>query len=203
MNIAEARLLGTFTFVMQNINRQIIVLITTLQDTVRKINILAIHEEILIQQAHLLQGFTANHTESTAHNLNGSRLIPWQIAHVIMSETAMPRKPAAQTHHLIESHHRRRQPSPTLAGWLAIGSQHSYAQCTSVRMSTHETNSILEDMLTDNGIRIQQKNQIALALADSKIVGTGKSVIMRTGNNTEIGYREAGKHCSRYSTVPS
>ena len=103
-----------------------------------------------------------------------------------MTETAMLRKPAAQPHHLIESHHRRRQSSPTLRSWFAIGSQHPYTQCTGIRMRTHKTDSILENMLTDNGIRIQQKNQITLALADSKIVGTGKSVIMRTGYNMEI-----------------
>lgn len=203
MNIAEARLLSTFTFVMQDIYRQIIVLITTLQDTVRKINILTIHEEILIQQPHLLQGFTTYHTESTAHNLYLCRLIPWKITHVIMTETAMLRKPAAQPHHLIESHHRRRQSSPTLRSWFAIGSQHPYTQSTGIRMRTHKTDSILENMLADNGIRIQQRTRSLSLLRIARLLARANPLLCVQATTWRLGYREAGKHCSRYSIVPS
>src|SRR5574344_1537915 len=125
MHIAEARLLSTLTLIMQDGRRKIIIVITSLQNTIRKIDILAIHEEVLVQITHLIDGFLSQQTEGSTHHLYPSRFIPRKCAHIIMTETVTFRETGTQTYHLVESHHRRRQPSPTFQCRLTRSIQHA------------------------------------------------------------------------------
>ena len=54
-HIVDTAFLSAFTFVMDDAcARIVIVLITSLNDTIREVNVFAIHEEGLIQQTHFI-----------------------------------------------------------------------------------------------------------------------------------------------------
>ena len=100
-------------------------MITSLQNAIREINILAIHEEVLVQIPHLIDGFLSQQTEGSTHYLYSSWFIPWKSTHIIMTETVTVRETGTQTHHLVKCHHRRRQPSSTFQCRLTRSIQHA------------------------------------------------------------------------------
>ena len=61
---------------MQNLDRQIPVLIPSLQNTVGQVDILAIHEEVLVEESHLVEGLTTEHEERPADDLDATGLVP-------------------------------------------------------------------------------------------------------------------------------
>ena len=175
MHIAETRLLRTLALIMKDINRQVIIMIATFKHTIREIDVLAIHKEILIQQAHLVKGLAAQHTVGTTHHLNLARLVPRQIPHVIPSKQAMLRPAVAESQHLEERHHRRRQSPSALHGTLSCSIEHSHPHSTRIFMDIHEIYTFLQHVFAYNGIRVEQQHILTPALSDSNIVGTGKS----------------------------
>ena len=142
MHVAERRFLGTLAFVVNNPDGHIPVLISPLQYAIREVDILTIHEEILIQQPHLVEHASAYHHERSAHHLYPSRLIPRKVTHVVMAESRMPGITPAQPRHLVECRHRRRQSASRLIGFLTVDLQHLHSCGTSLGVFVHEGNDI-------------------------------------------------------------
>ena len=76
MHITIGRFLRAFSFIMQYSQWQIPVVITLLKQAVRQVYVLSIHEEIFVEQAHILECFTRNGEKSTADDFYLSWLIP-------------------------------------------------------------------------------------------------------------------------------
>ncbi len=157
-------------------------MIAALEHTVRKVNVLAIHEEILVEQAHLIQSLAAQHAVGTAHYLNLAGFIPRQIAHVVFSEKAVVRPSVAEAQHLEERYHRRRQSPSALHGTPSLCPEHPHAHGTRILMDIHEVDARLQRILTHDGIRIEQQYILAPTLPDGDVVGTGKAQIMGAAN---------------------
>ena len=76
VDITETGLLRRLALVMNDTARHIPVLVTCLQDSVLQVDILAIHEEILVQETNLIECLTTQHHESATHHLNLARFVP-------------------------------------------------------------------------------------------------------------------------------
>ena len=85
MHITERRLLGTLSFVVQNLFRYIPVLIAGFQDTVGKVDILTIHKEIFVEKSNRVKNTSPYHHECSTNHLNLCWLVPRQVTHIIMS----------------------------------------------------------------------------------------------------------------------
>ena len=124
--ILERRLLRALTLVMKDLDRQVPIMVSPLEQSVRQVDILAIHEKILIEQPHLVDGRTAQHAVSATHHLDLSRFVPRQITHVITSEPPALGEMLAQSGHLVERGHGGRQTTSRLKGPRAISLHHAH-----------------------------------------------------------------------------
>ena len=61
---------------MNDVGRMIPVLPAALQQTIGQIDILALHEEVLVEESHLVEGLTTEHEERPADDLDATGLVP-------------------------------------------------------------------------------------------------------------------------------
>ena len=88
VGMAEAGLDGATALEVYNVERQVPVLITVMQQLIRQVDILAIHEVVLIEQPYLLEGRMTQKVESTADHLYATGLVPRQPTHVVATVAA-------------------------------------------------------------------------------------------------------------------
>ena len=78
--IPERRLVGALSLVMQYLCREIPVDISSEEQTIREVYILAIHKEVLIEESYIVECASSEHTEGSAHYLYLLWTIPWKVA---------------------------------------------------------------------------------------------------------------------------
>ena len=173
VDIAEGALLSRFALIMNNVEGQIPVLSTAFQQSEREIDILAIHKEVFVEQAYLIECLATQETVGTADHLNASRLVPREAAHIVATRKAQ---------HFQHRHPRGRHGSARLWRGLDITVQHPHACPTRLRMLVHEVKTSLDGRFIDDGIRIEQQHVFGIRPADSLVVGTCKAHVRRIGN---------------------
>ena len=178
MDITETGLLRALALVVKDERWQIIVAIAALEDTIRQVDILAIHKEILVEESHLVERLAPQHAESSTHHLDGCRCVPVEITHIVMSEAMMCGHSFAESYHFPECHHRRRNSTTALSCRLATGIQHANTQGTGICMTIHPRQSLTQCGLCHDGVRIEQKHILAMTHADGEVIGSGKAQIM-------------------------
>lgn len=83
VDVAVVGLVGRLALEVGNLKGQVPVLPATLEQAVGEVDVLAVHEEVLIEESHLIEGLTSQQTEGAADDLDASGLVPRQMAHVI------------------------------------------------------------------------------------------------------------------------
>ena len=106
VNVAIAVLLGAFSLVMENRRGDIAVLLSCLEQAIGKVDVLAIHEKVLVEQSALLEGGTAKEHECTADDFDRVLLFLVKILHIVSSEDTTSREKSAKSRHLAKSHKR-------------------------------------------------------------------------------------------------
>ena len=172
IHILKRVLLRALTLVMQDLGRNVVVLVTSLQHTITQINILAIHKERLVQQSHFIQRLLTDKHEGTAYNLDRIDRLLVQILHIVPAEQTALGKQRAQSRHLTKSHKRRRDTSTRFWCKRAIHPQHPHTTHASLRILVHEVNALSQGALTHKRVRIQQQHILPTCLSQSLIVGT-------------------------------
>ena len=114
--VAETAFHRALTLVVQDVERQIPVLPSALQEAVTEVNILAIHEEALVEQPHVVDGLAPQHVERARDNLYAVGLVGIQIAHVIAAEDGTQGEETAQPAHLAEAGEGSGHAAPALGG---------------------------------------------------------------------------------------
>ena len=176
MYIAERRLLGGLALEVDDIGGVVPVLPAALQQTVRQVDILAIHEEVLVEESHLVEGLTTEHEERPADDLDATRLVPRQMAHVIA---------LGEAQHFQTRHPGRGNGPSRLRGQRTIGIVHPHTQTASLRMGIHKADARTEGGLCHDGIGIEQQHVFALSLTDGDVVGAREAEIVVVGNQTD------------------
>ena len=78
-------------------SRQVIVLVPPLEDAVRKVDIFSVHEELLVEQADLVQDAAAHPHIGTGQDLHRIGFVLGQVAQVVVVEAAGAGEEAGQT----------------------------------------------------------------------------------------------------------
>ena len=170
VHIAERWFLRRLTLVVNDVVGQIPVLPTTLQQTEWQVDILAIHKEILVENTHLIEGFTTQEAECATDDFYFRGFIPREIAHIVFSVAAAIRKTAAKSGHLVEGHKRWGNASAALHGRSAVFGVHLHAEGSRIGMFIHESNAAGNGGLCHHGVGIQQQHILPLTLLNGDII---------------------------------
>ena len=107
-HVVDAGFLGALALVMDDARLgKIVVLVAALRDAIRQVDVLAVHEKSLVEQAHLIQGLAPHQHESAGQNLHFVDLIVGEMAHVIPCKTLAVREKLGQAKHLVKCRLRR------------------------------------------------------------------------------------------------
>ena len=177
VHISERRLLSGLALVVHYLERQIPVLPASLEKPVRQVDVFAIHEEVFVEQAHLIECLTAQQAIGSADDLNLRRLVPGQMTHVVTF---------GESQHFEHRDPRCRNGTTRFWGNGPLAIQHAHACPTRFRMGIHEVEASLDGGLIDYRIGIQQQHVFCLRESDGLIVGTGKSHVLLIGNKMHL-----------------
>ena len=171
MHITVAALFRAFALIMQDKAGKIIILPSTLKQTVAQINVLSIHEKVLIEQANLVKRPFANHIECTRNHLNGIGFLRIKVSHIITAKNSAVGEKRTQTGHLAETGKGSGQSSAAFRSETSIGMKHAHTSGTHIGMRVKEIETHTQSVFRHNGIGIQQQDIFARAFPDGKIVG--------------------------------
>ena len=162
---------------MQYARGHIPVLKSAFYESERQVDVLTIHEEILVERTHLVYSRASEHAESAAHHLYPFRSVPRQITHIIMCEASALGKTRAQTRHLVETRHWRRYAPSRLHSVGTVTLSHPHPHSSRSRMFIHEVYHVRYGVFADNGVRVEQQHIFSAASSDGKIVRARESEI--------------------------
>ena len=97
--------MGTLALIVQDGRGDIPVLIPSLAQAVTKVDILAIHEEVLVEESYAVECLTPQHAEGSADDIDAHGLIPRQEAEIVAAKASALGKARAQAGHLVERGH--------------------------------------------------------------------------------------------------
>ncbi len=178
MDIAERRLVCALAFIVKYLLGKVIVVVSAFEYSVAEVYVLAVHEVVFVEQSYLIQHFAPQKAVSSAHHLNLRRFVPRQIAHVIVAEATALGVARAESGHLVESHHRRRQPTARLLGIAAVALQHTHSSRAGIGMRIHEIETTAYGGLAHYGVGIEQQHILAAALTYGHVVGPRKAPVV-------------------------
>ena len=146
---------------MQNIERQIPVLPSTLQKAVTEVDVFAIHKKAFVKQTDFVKSLTTKHDECSRDYLYLIGLIHIQVSHVIFAKDPASWKEATQATHLAETGKWGGHPAPALWCKRPICIQHAYTCGTCLGMIIKKIHTSLENILAHNSIGIEQEHILA------------------------------------------
>ena len=127
-NIIDAGLLRAFALVVDDARfGEIVVLVTALSDTIRQVNVFAIHEKSLIQQTNFVECLLPHEHESTSQNLHFVGFVVREMPHVIACKAFAMWEELGQAKHLVERRLGRGQTAFRLGQKLALTVHHLHA----------------------------------------------------------------------------
>ena len=88
IGITETGLDGAAAFEVHDVERQVPVHVTVTEQLIAEVNVLAIHEIVLVKQSHLEEGLAPQEAESTADHFYATWSVPRQPAHVVATTIA-------------------------------------------------------------------------------------------------------------------
>lgn len=156
-------------------------------DPETQIQVFAIHEKLLIEQARFIERGAPDHHTGPGQCIDLAGLGFWNEGHIVAPERAALREEAAQAGHPIEGGRWRRERPATLGCKTAVGVQYAAPRSAAIRMRTHEGHKVGERVFLDNGVWIKDENERSPRLPDSLVVGATEPDIFPVGNNVYVG----------------
>ena len=187
-HIIDAGLLGALTFVMDDTCLgEIVILVTTLRDAVRQVDVLAVHEKCLIEQPHLVQSFLSHEHEGTGQNLDLVGLIVGKMTHVITGKAFAVREEFGQTEHLVKRRLRRRQTALRFWQELPLTVHHLHTETACIRMAVHEGDTFREGIILHHRVGIEEQHILACRNPNRLVVCLCKTDIVLVGDDLHLG----------------
>lgn len=179
--------MGALALVMKDAVWQIPVVVASFKNTVREINVLAIHKEVFVKESHFVEYAAAQEAVGSAHNIYFNRLIPGETTHIILPKLAVAREILAQTYHLVERCHGGGQSATRLHRACSVALEHLHAQTAGIRMGVHEGETVPDSVLSHYSIGIEEQHIVARTLLYGDIVGPRKTKIVGGSDELHFG----------------
>ena len=191
VDIAIGLALRALALVVEDAAGQVPVFVAPLEHAVAEVDVLAIHEEVLVEQSDLVERLSPQEAVGAADDLDGVGLVPRQIAHVVSAQPSAVGEALAEPRDLVEGGERRGQSASRLLGVAAVRAQHPHSRGSRLRMGVHEGDGLADGLLADDGVGIEQQHILRLARPDGEVVGARKTEVVAAGDHLHLG--EAGR----------
>ena len=193
IDVVQTPLLRALPLVVDDARlREVVVLVAALQDPVRQVDVLAVHEIVLIQKPHLVEHRPTHHHEGAAEDLHLVGLVLADVRGVVGPEFLRFREEFRETEELVERRRRVWDAALRLGEETALSIDHLHAEAAAIGGLVHETDALLERVFLHEGIRVEQQHIFAGGDADSLVVGSRESHIILILNKVYL--RELGLH---------
>ena len=145
-----------------------------LPDPVTKVEVLSIHEKVLIEIPNNIEYASPHHHARTAEGIDFSLCILIQVGEVIAPENTARRKKAAQAEYLRQSHERSRIAATRSKLQRAVCVKYLAPYCPAIWMLPKEIDQCRKRILLHKRIRVDKKHVIPNGLPQSLVAGTRK-----------------------------
>ena len=171
VHIAHRVLVRALALVMDHRRGQEPVLVARLDDAVTQVDVLAVHEEILVKAAQLLQHAGAAQHVGARQDVDALRLLVAQVAQVIFGKQGRPWKQLRQAEDLAERYPWRGEGALALGQEHAIAVHHPGADGSALGMGFHPRNALVQALGRDDGIGVEDERVFSPGLHDGLVVG--------------------------------
>ena len=175
---------------------EVVVLVTTLYNPVRQVDILAVHKKVLVQQAHFVQSRAAQQHKGASKHIYLIYSIFAQMPHIVLVEPPRFREQARQPENLVERHHWRRETALAFRQIVALAVNHLHAKAARVGVLVHKFERLAEGVFLNQRVGVEQQHIFARRLPDCLIVGNRKARVLLVLNQFHL-RKLFGHHCAR------
>ena len=186
-HVVHRALLGALAFVVDDARfGQVPVLVAARGDAVAQIDILAIHEETFVQEAHFVERSFPQEHARTGKDLDRRGLVLLQVTKVVAAEHLALGEQAREADDLVERHCRCRQSAFAFRQELARSIDHFHTQPTYFRMSVHKGDHLVENILPNDRIRVQQNHVLGIAFAYRLVIRPAEAHVILVGDEAHL-----------------
>ena len=125
------------------------------------IGIFAIHEEVLVEQSAVLQGFAADKHTGSGYYLDRGGLVLVEVPHVVPTECVTLREQGIEARHFAEGSEGCWYAPTRLKGEAAVLVQHPHTRCAHLGMGVEQRDAVAEKVFVDKCIGIEQHHVFA------------------------------------------
>ena len=198
--IFNVALAGTFAFVVQDSFGHVIILVSGQFKTVRKIDILAVHKEIFVQQSGFIQRLLPDQHKSTGQHIYLVAGIGIEIRQTVLGKAWIFGKQPGQSEHFAERNPGCGKAALGFGQKNTVSIYHFNAQGTGLGFLVEEITQGTYTVFTNNGIGVKQQDIFSLSQTDGLVVGFGKAGVVAVfdkGNLGEIGFEVGHRSVGR------
>ena len=156
-------------------------------DAIAPVDVVPVHEVVLVHHSHLIHGFFAHHHAGSGKDLDLADLLRIQVGHVVVPEARMVGKEAAQSRHLAEGCQRRGETAPAVQLEGAVRVENLTAGGSRFRMGIHEIDQGAQRVLADEGVGVEQHDVATGRLFEGDVVAGGKAEIRSVEDQPRLG----------------
>ena len=177
-HVAHRVFLGALALVVDDFHRQKPVFVACQHHPVGEVDVLAVHEKVLVEAAHLLQQGRAAQHEGTGQDVDAVWLSVVEVAEVIAREPPRARKQRRQPENLAERHPGRGEGALALGQEHAVAVDHAHPDGAATFVAAHPLDALLDARAADDGVGVEDEGEEAGGPHDGLIVGPGKAHVV-------------------------
>ena len=187
MHIAHGVFFSAFTLVVNHVHGQIPVVEAGLHYAIRQVNVFAIHEEIFVEAANVLQQICAAKHVSSRQNVNLARLKLRQEPQMIFGKKARVGKQRRQTEYFAKRYPRSGERAFRLRQKHAVAVGHVKPYGSALGVLLQPLHTLRQAFVRDYGVGVQNQCKLAMSLHYGLIVGSAEADIFVIFNENHIG----------------
>ncbi len=192
-HVVQAAFFGAFPFVVDDAGRgEVVVPPASLDQTPAQVDVLTVHEELLVQQTHIVQGLLPHPHEGPRKDVDFCGLVFCDMPGVISIPLGRPRGQMMQPCHPTKRCPWSGHPALGLRQKLTSPVVHGHPHAPHFRVRLHVRKALHKRVLTDHRVGVQQQDMVPFGLPNGLVVRHGKSNIVAVGH--EVHFGKAGPH---------
>ena len=150
------------------------------------IHVVAIHEEVFVEQAHFVEGLAADHREASHDHIHGQCPVVGKVEHVLAGEQFGILERRCQSRGRTEIVPKRgRPPAGALLGHVRI--EHAGTNISYLGILGEEIGQSIQAFLKHDHVWIDQSDITSLALAYAEVVALGEAQVLAAADDFDAG----------------
>ena len=187
-HVVEASLFGRFPLVVDDAGAgEVMVLPTTFHEPPTQIDVLTVHEELLVEQAHLIQGLLPHPHERPRQDVHGGRFCLPDVPCVIRVERLRCRGQTVHPRHAAKRRPRRGKSALGFGQETTRPIVHRNAHAAQFGVAVRMREAGFERVFSNDSVGIQQDHMPPGAGPNGLVVGHGEPHVVFVGHEVHPG----------------